>query len=329
MVSITQLPYISWSSLCEEQLNDNLCVVCTAQILLDCLRSGFITMRQINLIIFDEAHHAKKSHPYARIIKSYYMREPDTDTRPRILGMTASPVDSKTRDMRAAAWELESMMCSEIATVSNDVLEKSFKNRQLVESQETYDRLMSPEPTPLWQDIHKQVTYNPNFQAALHFTKYASSTLGPWCADRFWSLHITDVDVAKLVAKTENGPENQVMCGTRVDQAIYAVHEVRKLVKESEEAMVPVCRSSTDISPKVKRLWDILEDAFDQERTTRCIIFVEKRYTALLLADLLKQPGMEILGVKGGYMVCHVVQSCFSWLISLDWIPSVDQYDIS
>jgi endoribonuclease Dicer len=41
-------------------------VVCTAQVLYDCLNQGYIKIEDINLIVFDEAHHAKKEHPYAR-----------------------------------------------------------------------------------------------------------------------------------------------------------------------------------------------------------------------------------------------------------------------
>lgn len=41
-------------------------IVCTAEILLQCLSRSYITMKQINLLIFDEAHHTKKNHSYAR-----------------------------------------------------------------------------------------------------------------------------------------------------------------------------------------------------------------------------------------------------------------------
>lgn len=46
--------------------SDNEVIVCTADILVLCLARSFITMKQINLLIFDEAHHAKKNHAYAR-----------------------------------------------------------------------------------------------------------------------------------------------------------------------------------------------------------------------------------------------------------------------
>ena len=49
-------------------LTDHKVIVCTADILYGCLSHGFITMEQINLLIFDEAHHAKKGHTYARLV---------------------------------------------------------------------------------------------------------------------------------------------------------------------------------------------------------------------------------------------------------------------
>ena len=79
----------------------NRAIVCTAEILNQCLMHSFVKIEEINLLIFDEAHHAKKGHPYARIIKDYYLQTP-TSLRPKIFGMTASPVDANT-DLLVAA----------------------------------------------------------------------------------------------------------------------------------------------------------------------------------------------------------------------------------
>ena len=51
-----------WNTIYDE----NMVVVCTAEILVQCLGHSFISIDQINLLIFDEAHHTKKDHPYAR-----------------------------------------------------------------------------------------------------------------------------------------------------------------------------------------------------------------------------------------------------------------------
>lgn len=47
-------------------------VVCTAQVLYQCLSHAYIKIEETNLIIFDEAHHAKKEHPYARSVSSLF-----------------------------------------------------------------------------------------------------------------------------------------------------------------------------------------------------------------------------------------------------------------
>lgn len=53
----------------EELFSNNMVIVCTAEIVYQCLLNSHIKMDQINLLIFDEAHHTKKDHPYARFVR--------------------------------------------------------------------------------------------------------------------------------------------------------------------------------------------------------------------------------------------------------------------
>lgn len=46
-----------------------------------------LALDKANLLIFDECHHASGDHPYASIMKYYYM---SCSQCPRILGLTAS-----------------------------------------------------------------------------------------------------------------------------------------------------------------------------------------------------------------------------------------------
>jgi endoribonuclease Dicer len=89
---------VEWDKLKSE----NKAIVCTAEVLNQCLMHAFVKIEEINLLIFDEAHHTKKGHPYARIIKDYYLAQSDLSLRPKIFGMTASPVDAIT-DVNIAA----------------------------------------------------------------------------------------------------------------------------------------------------------------------------------------------------------------------------------
>ena len=59
-----------WSKKEWQELFDNhKVVVCTADVLHQCLMHSFLRMEQINLLIFDEAHHAKKNNPYSRNVR--------------------------------------------------------------------------------------------------------------------------------------------------------------------------------------------------------------------------------------------------------------------
>jgi ERCC4-related helicase len=65
--------------------------VCTAGKLLDEMRRGLVRFDQLSLIIFDECHHTRKSHPYAQLMEHYLECKKDLECPPQIIGMTASP----------------------------------------------------------------------------------------------------------------------------------------------------------------------------------------------------------------------------------------------
>lgn len=285
----------------DQQFADNMAVVCTAQILLDLLNSGFIRMNQINLLIFDEAHHTKKNHPYARIMKSHYLQEPTA--RPRILGMTASPVDAKTDDVCSAAMTLEAMLCSTIATVSCEVLFQNQAHRQQIEIKECYAKLQLPEEsqTALWHKIAAHVGNNAQFHSHLEFAQAAASSLGPWCADRYWQLLMTDAEISRLVARTgRDFTDHSSMA--EADKAMDSVEHARTLVQAHNFTNITPMDGNA-LSTKVNLLYEILLDAFLVKGVGRCIVFVQTRYTAVLLADLFKQPKMQIRGMRASFMV--------------------------
>ncbi|KAF9781071.1 hypothetical protein IL306_014111 [Fusarium sp. DS 682] len=293
----------------DKQFSENMVVVCTAQILLDCLTCGFITMSRINLLIFDEAHHTKKKHPYARIMDGYYRK--NEGERPRILGMTASPVDAQTRDVKDTALELEKILDCQIATISDEVLMETMERQKQIEESVHYDTLESPDDTKtqLWDSIFALVSRNEQFKLSLEFTKEASSVLGAWCADRYWQLAITDLETERLAARTGREFVGDIAV-TRSDQATEAVRCVQKVVQAHKFGMIDP--KSQGLSAKVKRLHEILFHAFTNDGTKRCIVFVEKRFTARILSDLYNQPSMRIPGMSASYMVgCQSVNSTF------------------
>lgn len=61
------------------------------------MRHGFFSLKQCNLLIFDECHHARAQHPYVSIMQEFYHSTPVSE-RPRFLGLTASVVFSLTEN---------------------------------------------------------------------------------------------------------------------------------------------------------------------------------------------------------------------------------------
>eukprot|EP00742_Colponemidia_sp_Colp-10_P010004 GILJ01010952.1.p1 GENE.GILJ01010952.1~~GILJ01010952.1.p1 ORF type:complete len:1506 (+),score=221.30 GILJ01010952.1:95-4612(+) len=70
-------------------------LVMTPAILVRMLSRNYINIAMTSLLLFDECHHCTKNHPYSQIL-TYYRRVPLED-RPRVFGMTASPVKIRTQ----------------------------------------------------------------------------------------------------------------------------------------------------------------------------------------------------------------------------------------
>ena len=76
--------------------------VFTEKKLYDTLKHGFIKIEEFDMIVFDECHHADQSHFYNLIMSDFFYYKYDNADeivkRPRILGLTASPIKQKVGD---------------------------------------------------------------------------------------------------------------------------------------------------------------------------------------------------------------------------------------
>ncbi|XP_024538863.1 endoribonuclease Dicer homolog 1 isoform X1 [Selaginella moellendorffii] len=95
-------------------------LVMTAQILLNILRHSIVRMEDIDLLILDECHHAVKKHPYSLVMSEFYHLAPK-EKRPKIFGMTASPVNlkgvSNQEDCAVKIRNLETKLDSVVCTI--------------------------------------------------------------------------------------------------------------------------------------------------------------------------------------------------------------------
>ncbi|PWW79995.1 hypothetical protein C7212DRAFT_355951 [Tuber magnatum] len=280
----------AWDDVLEKQQ----VIVMTADILYSCLVHAFIKMQDINLLCFDEAHHAKKRHSFARIIKDFYLPEPE-NTRPKIFGMTASPVGSRTDVVHAAA-DLEKLLHSRIATTSDlTLLQGSISRPEEVVA--IYPTLGPKFQTDLCRKLHRAYGELDCFSKIFAFAEIAASELGPWCADVAWKFALSETHTRKLERRAERKLEEQpeIECIERIEKEISYLQEAADMVLKYK--IPPPSADAIHLSTKVLLLCTYLKEIYSVKTQDKCIIFVSRRYTATVLGELFKRLEIEYLQI--------------------------------
>ncbi|KAJ1668479.1 Dicer-like protein 1 [Coemansia sp. RSA 1813] len=110
-MGIDEWDEVKWA----DKWNSATVFVMTHQVLLNALRAGHIHISDIDLLVFDECHHARGHHPYALIMREFY-DHCSADDRPHIFGMTASPLNAR-QTAELSVMHLQSALDSNICTV--------------------------------------------------------------------------------------------------------------------------------------------------------------------------------------------------------------------
>lgn len=283
----------------------NMVIVCTAEVLRQCLHRSFISMNDINLLIFDEAHHAKKDHAYARIIKDFYISVDEKYTLPRIFGMTASPVDARI-DVKRAAAELEALLHSEIATAKDETMAGHVITSQQ-EQLAKYAPLGPKFETPLYLIMYEKFKANMVFKRPLLYSHQASRDIGSWGSDRMWKFCLADDEVKKLLANTER----QYYAQKRkeplevLEEHKVQIQEAQSIINKwnFEQPHFDASGFSRDLSSKIVLLVQYLKERFERPTNDKAIVFVKQRYTARLLADLFSFPAIGTPYLHAGTLV--------------------------
>lgn len=270
-------------SVWEDVFSKNMVVVCTAEILYQCLLHSFIPIEGINLMIFDEAHHAKKNHAYARIVKEFYAYT-KKDKRPKIFGMTASPVDSNEDPVKAAT-ELESVLDCRIATASDLSLLRLVTSRPS-EAVWIYKRLELEGNTALTERLISQFPQVSAFATLIRQSRRAKSELGDWSADQVWKANFYEKVAHKLERKHERLATGDQRTYSLSEAEIRQIRMAKDVVQHWPSQTLRM--ETTMISPKVLKLIRHLEEIYERPTDTKCIIFVRERYTAHALRRILE-----------------------------------------
>jgi len=263
----------------------NKIVVCTPAVLDQSLAHSYITIQDISLLVFDEAHHTKKDHPYSRLIRSYYLKCAP-EMRPKIFGMTASAVDSK-RDIAHTAEALEELLHAKIVTTDDGSL-TSFAPKP-TDVKWTFPRLRQHFDTDLHQELRNTVSFCQELKRGFDFMQRATTELGPWCADRAWQF-VMGVSPNQFTSVRRKFEQSAAYAD------IPTIEERQAALEALDEAVLRVQAHTFEapelipahLSTKVILLHAKLAEQFAINPTTRAIVFVEERLKALVLNECFK-----------------------------------------
>ena len=209
----------SWDkNVWEKEFNENSVLVMTAQIFLNLLLRGFIKLSQVNLLIFDECHHAKsakKSHPYKQIME--FFRYYEKTDHPKIMGLTACVINKKLKqsNIESEIRELECTLRSTCETSQDEEVEKfaakpnekviKFSNASSIEDRtnelvQILQDILNPGREFLCEFLISKEDHDSSLQKALKFAKRALrecqetlKELGPWAANKVAGCLIKDL----------------------------------------------------------------------------------------------------------------------------------------
>ncbi|XP_027927327.1 endoribonuclease Dicer homolog 2-like [Vigna unguiculata] len=116
----------------EQEMDKHEVLIMTPVILLNCLRHSFLKLNMIKVLIMDECHHARGKHPYACIMTEFYHHQLQSGSSdlPRIFGMTASPIKTKVGKSESSLSEniqkLMTLMHSKVYTCASEAVITQF-----------------------------------------------------------------------------------------------------------------------------------------------------------------------------------------------------------
>ncbi|CCU83126.1 Dicer 2 [Blumeria hordei DH14] len=292
-------------------------VVSTYQILTDALTHGFVNIKNLALIIFDEAHNCVGNSPGAKIMNHFYHpRKAAGKCVPCILGLSASPVmGSKISSLIQIEKTLDALSRTPTKTrtalqlsVNRPVLSQVHYDSSIIESDLLSESNLSIEPLQSIQTllsdyditedpwyIHLSKKNDPRSRRELAKLQLNQKT---WCHQELgrilnsacsvymelgiWALNYYISEAVKNVRRLGRMNESLFFSGNDTLQ-ISEKNHLSKIMEQIETCESLPC-DIVSISDKVSKVIDILHRL---PSDSSGIVFVQERVVALTLTKLL------------------------------------------
>lgn len=192
------------------------------------------------------------------------------------------------------------MLHCQIATTADLALLRtsvSRPNEAIVE----YAGLQIPYETALGRELRTRYGSLKSLAKVFTYAREATSELGEWCADQVWSFAMAEKEAVRFERRIEKAftKKHETTSVEMLDDEIGRLHEAQKFV--SDWKFVEPMERPNGISSKVLVLRQYLDLIFERPTDARCIIFVDRRYTARLLKELFARFGSPHL--RSGLLV--------------------------
>ncbi|KAI3514031.1 hypothetical protein L1887_12347 [Cichorium endivia] len=314
------------ASIWEHETSKNQIMVMTPQILLDALRNAFVNFEMICLLIIDECHRATGNHPYVSIMKEFYLKAVN---KPKVFGMTASPVTKKgvssAEDCETQITMLESVLDSLVYTLRNRTeLENvtpsashsyCFYEPVKVSHSELKAKLESSKFKFEAELLELQVSLQTNYKDTDEKHEILQKRLSNdytkiiYCLDELGLLCAYEA-VKSCIEHAPKAVEECDFFQQSCSKCFYFLEEVLCLIEESlpnghEHILDAGCDfknmvAAGYISPKLYELLQLFL-SFGKASKVLCLIFVERIITAKVIDIILKRVE-DLSHLKASYL---------------------------
>ena len=301
------------------ELDQHHVLVMTMTIFKHLLQHSFIKLSQVNLLIFDECHHAVKNHDYVQIMRIFRPHiEAGGECIPRRLGLTASLIPSKCKpgDIEKKIRELEEILACRSQT-AGDLQQVAKYATNPDEETSFYPSSSCSEEGKLLQDSLQflqlmkkeyETEFYERVKLYLDDCLHILVNLGVWSAYQFAveGLHVLEADIK----------ETGSLFANEWDRALLHMGWTQlKLFTDTCSTIIEKCKGQGDytpLTPKVQKLFNHLRrpkvGSGSPKKDLRGIVFVERRTTAAILTKLIQHKskrGGELGHIRCDYVVGH------------------------
>ncbi|KAK4883339.1 hypothetical protein RN001_006658 [Aquatica leii] len=281
-------------------------LIMTAQILVNLLAPAFLTLNQVNLLIFDECHNAVNDHAMRQVM-SYYN---DLDEEPRIIGLSATLLNKNCKPDQVIdeVTALETTFHSKIATVEDleKVIGYSTNPNEVIRPYKRYTLNLIDQYSIIHLEslikvltqVKTQQKLSPPLNSHLKPLDVSTEFKDAICLIKDVIYHITEfgsyVGELAVIAHTIQLERIKKNCqdpkvATIYDAVMTGFTTVKKMFTDHMSESNPLERIYRYSSNQIITLFQILEQYDQTSKQSLCgIIFVQRRFTAKLIYNVLK-----------------------------------------